>query len=60
MGAHSSWIDGTSFGIGQYEVRIPPPVRAAIEPSAMQDVKQLLGQLARPNSPYVAVKLEVR
>jgi hypothetical protein len=33
---------GTSFDIGQYQVRIPSPVQAAIELSAVQDVKELL------------------
>jgi hypothetical protein len=34
MVASSRGIDGTSFDTGQYEVQIPSPVRAAIEPSA--------------------------
>jgi hypothetical protein len=57
MAARASWIDGTFFDIGQYEVRIASPARAAIEPSAVQDVKESLSQFARPNSPYVCCKV---
>jgi hypothetical protein len=33
---------------------LPSPVRAAVEPSAVQNVRELLGQFVRSNSPYVA------